>query len=297
RPSKSAARNAQRRGHVQVDGARVDSSAAAPPAGAVLEVLVGSVDDLAPGLAERAAAWNRGRGGRGESLLGVLRHCPEEGWAVVHKPAGLHTTKDGPGYKKLTMTLQSYLPALLPPPTSGIHCPGPRPCHRLDHHVSGPVVVATAVEAHRSICAAFAERTVRKEYRAVVCGSVGAAGDVFTVDAPVDGKESQTEVEVLQTAACPHCGTLSELALRPLQGRRHQLRLHCAEALGAPVVNEDEGIYALAESAWRRRHGAPLPPRARRGVGGLFLQAVAVAFPRPGRPGELAAARAPVAER
>ncbi|CAK0817627.1 unnamed protein product, partial [Prorocentrum cordatum] len=256
RPSKSAARNAQRRGHVQVDGARVDSSAAAPPAGAVLEVLVGSVDDLAPGLAERAAAWNRGRGGRGESLLGVLRHCPEEGWAVVHKPAGLHTTK-----------------------------------------VSGPVVVATAVEAHRSICAAFAERTVRKEYRAVVCGSVGAAGDVFTVDAPVDGKESQTEVEVLQTAACPHCGTLSELALRPLQGRRHQLRLHCAEALGAPVVNEDEGIYALAESAWRRRHGAPLPPRARRGVGGLFLQAVAVAFPRPGRPGELAAARAPVAER
>ncbi|CAK0906633.1 unnamed protein product [Prorocentrum cordatum] len=249
-----------------------------------------------PGLADRVAQWNRTRAGREENLLTVLHHCQEEGWAVVNKPAGMETTPEHA--RNHSLVLQAYLPALLPPPPSGAHRRGPRPCHRLDHRVSGPVVVATGEEACRSISRAFAERTVQKEYRALVCGRVGAAGDAFTVDEPVGGRAAQTEVSVLRTADCPHCGALSELALRPRQGRYRQLRLHCAEVLGAPIVNEDEEVYVLAEAEWRRRHaGAPLPRLVRRGKGSLFLQAVEVAFPPPRRPEELARVRVPVAER
>ncbi|CAE8592159.1 unnamed protein product, partial [Polarella glacialis] len=80
-----------------------------------------------------------------------------------------------------------YLPALMPPPRFGMHCRAPKVCHRLDFRVSGPMVVATSLDAERALAQAFEAHTIRKEYRAIVCGSVGEVGETLQVSAPIDG--------------------------------------------------------------------------------------------------------------
>eukprot|EP00929_Paragymnodinium_shiwhaense_P034766 TRINITY_DN18875_c0_g1_i2.p1 TRINITY_DN18875_c0_g1~~TRINITY_DN18875_c0_g1_i2.p1 ORF type:complete len:239 (-),score=29.42 TRINITY_DN18875_c0_g1_i2:670-1386(-) len=198
----------------------------------------------------------------------------------------MHTTPQGlerlRGY-----TLQHYLPALLSPPLDGVPCRGPGACHRLDYRVSGPVVAATSEEAMREIKDAFAQRKVQKTYRALVCGRVGDEGQKLHIDSPIDGKEATTEAEVLRVVRCPHYGHLSELRLQPKHGRYHQLRIHCAEVLGAPIVNEDVPMHATAAAAWPAKNGgAPLPPFVERGAGSLMLQAEAIALPPPGSDGQ-----------
>lgn len=119
------------------------------------------------------------------------------------------------------------------------------------------------------------------EWHLEVCGSLGEAGTHFKVSAPVADEEAETEIEVLRVVPCPHYGYLSELKIRPITGRHHQIRQHCAEFLGAPIVNDERPLFDVAAAAWQRRTGTPLPPYYVRGGGNLFLQAVAIAFPPP----------------
>ena len=119
-----------------------------------------------------------------------------------------------------------------------------------------------------------------------VCGSLGEAGTHFKVSAPVADEEAETEIEVLRVVPCPHYGYLSELKVRPITGRHHQIRQHCAEFLGAPIVNDERPLFDVAAAAWQRRTGTHLPPYYVRGGGNLFLQAVAIAFPPPGQEGQ-----------
>ena len=101
---------------------------------------------------------------------------------------------------------------------------------------------------------------MEKFYRAIVHGFV--ARDEFTIDAPLgkdersavaikdcvrpDGAAAQTQVTVerrFTRAGREH----SLLAIRPLHGRKHQIRIHLAHA-GHPIVGDkiygaDEQIY------------------------------------------------------
>ena len=115
--------------------------------------------------------------------------------------------------------------------------------------------------------------------KAILCGDGGHAGDQFSVDFPVDEKESHTDVEILQVVPDDHYGSLTSVILKPLEGRRHQLRLHMAQ-LGIPIVNDVPEIYALAEANWLKRHGTKLPQQIKKAQG-LFLQAVKLEVPSP----------------
>lgn len=297
-PTQGAARRALKRGDVLVNGVpEAGSNVLAPPLGAVLTAQVGAVDTVLEDLEERLKTWHVSRPGRPEAQFRVLVQDTDAGWAVVHKPAGIHTSPCIDTYSRSRMTFEDYLPALVPPPRYGTCSHRPQVCHRLDFRVAGPVVVATATEAERAIKAAFAERRVGKEYRAVVCGAVGQQGDSFTVDSPVHGKHALTDVVVLRVVPCPHYGSISELSLRPRTGRYHQLRVHCAEVLGAPIVNEDPIIFETATTAWRQKQACPLPPRIKRGKGNLFLQAVEVSLPRIDGVTEGVVARSEVSDR
>lgn len=112
-----------------------------------------------------------------------------------------------------------------------------------------------------------------------MCGDGGHAGDQFSVDFPVDEKESHTDVEILQVVPDDHYGSLTSVILKPLEGRRHQLRVHMAQ-LGIPIVNDVPEIYALAEANWLKRHGTKLPQQIKKAQG-LFLQAVKLEVPSP----------------
>ncbi len=125
--------------------------------------------------------------------------------------------------------------------------------HRLDQATSGLLLFARGAQAQRELSADFAERRVDKVYIAVVSGRLDGAGLIdlpLAADWPnrprqqVDlahGKPSQTRWRVLG-AAGPH----TRVALEPLTGRSHQLRVHLAH-LGHPIVGD--ALYASPDIA------------------------------------------------
>ena len=125
----------------------------------------------------------------------------------------------------------------------------PRFCHRLDYGTSGLLLGAFSKRAAAVAGAAFERKTARKEYVSVVRGVVEA--DDFVVDAPLgpfgDGdfrvrvggpkaKPATTRCRVLQR--CAYLGQpCTKVALTPVTGRRHQLRVHMRH-VGHPLVGD-----------------------------------------------------------
>lgn len=141
--------------------------------------------------------------------------------------------------------------------------------HRLDMATSGLMVFARGKAAQRALGIAFEQRQVHKRYLAVVHGRLaGLAGEIdlpLAADWPrrprqkVDaaGKPSLTRYQVL----AHHDAGTTRLALEPVTGRSHQLRVHLL-ALGHPIVGD--ALYGPQDGA----------PR-------LMLHASALAFAHP----------------
>lgn len=123
--------------------------------------------------------------------------------------------------------------------------------HRLDMATSGLVVFGRGVVLQRALSIAFADRRVHKRYVAVVAGLVGDdTGEInlrLAADWPnrprqqVDhtaGKPSLTRWQVL---ARDRAQGTTRLALTPVTGRTHQLRVHLA-AIGHAIVGD--ALYA-----------------------------------------------------
>ena len=125
--------------------------------------------------------------------------------------------------------------------------------HRLDMATSGLVVFGRGAAVQRALSIAFAERRVHKRYEAVVAGLLAdAAGEIklpLAADWPnrprqqVDqaaGKPSLTRWQVL---ARDEARGTTRLALTPITGRSHQLRVHLA-AIGHAILGDT--LYAPA---------------------------------------------------
>jgi 23S rRNA pseudouridine955/2504/2580 synthase len=230
---------------------------------------------------------------------------------MLNKPSGL-ATQGGPG---IVRHLDSMLAAF----ASGAG-DRPRLVHRLDRDTSGVIVVARSRGVAAKLAAGFRSRAVEKLYWAVVVGRpVPVAG---RIDAPLtrrdpsqagargeriavaeadddDATHAITDYRTLDHAA----RKLAWLELRPLTGRTHQLRVHCA-TLGAPILGDatygewrDSGNSALLEGMSEQLHlharrltlphpsggtltvEAPLPPHMAETFRTLGFTA-----PPPGRP-------------
>lgn len=161
----------------------------------------------------------------------------DERLIVVDKPAGLLSV---PGRGETKQDCASARVQALYPEALIVH--------RLDQATSGLLLFARGAQAQRELSADFAQRRVDKRYEAVVAGQLEGAGLIdlpLAADWPnrprqqIDhdrGKPSQTRWQALGPVA--H-GT--RLALYPVTGRSHQLRVHLA-ALGHPILGD--ALYA-----------------------------------------------------
>lgn len=264
-PTLSQARKSLRRGFVLINGVRSGCGSTASPGDVVA-------------LQERVAVGAAQQRGTAPFALDIVYEDGSLG--IVVKPAGVctHPPKDGDDRRRIGAdggnTMRTAVGFALRPPAVGTRQVLYRPhvCHRLDRLTSGLLLCAKTYPALVALRRGFAERTIHKEYRAVVGGSVD--GDEGTIDAPLLDSRGEwvsavTQWRVLSRArsdALPG-GDLTELALWPKTGRTHQLRRHAAEILKAPIVGDTK--YGGADA------GA-----------GLFLAAIGLRFPHPEREAE-----------
>ena len=206
-----------------------------------------------------------------------LRRCiihDDADIVVFNKPAGL-AVQGGTGIRK---SIDKMAAALFPYDKISL-------VHRLDRETSGVLVVAKNQRAAQVLADEFQNKTAHKEYLALLNGDVNpphgvidnymTKGQVFDGPTRLNGGTGQrpqraiTEYDVLSRAG----GHLSWVRFSPQTGRTHQLRVHSALCLHAPIVGDmlygadkrlDDALYAMLA------------------VNNLFLVAYKLTFRHPG---------------
>lgn len=224
-----------RTGQIRLDGQRVTAGTRLVPGQRLRLPPLGEAPPPAPP-APRRADPDAAR------LFRSLVLYEDEALVVIDKPAGL-PTQGGPG-------LRHHLDGLI----AGLGLAAEdrlRLVHRLDQDTSGLLVLGRGAQAAAFLARAFREREVEKTYWAVVVGRPAAPEGTIDIplllahgprgararlaedrDAP-GAARAITRFRVLDAAG----RRAAWLALSPLTGRTHQLRLHCA-ALGTPILGE-----------------------------------------------------------
>lgn len=165
----------------------------------------------------------------------------DENLAVINKPYGMvvHPCTTTPEHTLVNALLYKIkdLSGI-----NGVLRPGI--VHRLDKDTSGLLCVAKNDMAHKKLSAQLKDKTMYREYYAIVNGVINQ--DKFEIDKPIgrnkkdrkkmdiiaDGRSAQTIVEVLRRY--PKL-TLVKCNLKT--GRTHQIRVHL-KSIGHPVVGD-----------------------------------------------------------
>ncbi len=181
--------------------------------------------------------------------LETLRKCiihNDADIVVFNKPAGL-AVQGGTGIRK---SVDKMATALFPYDKISL-------VHRLDKETSGILVVAKNQKAAQCLAGQFQTKTAHKEYLALLAGDVSPKsgvidnymlkGQVFDSPGRLNNgagprpQRAITEYSVLTCAA----GCVSWVRFSPKTGRTHQLRLHSAMSLNAPIVGDS--LYGGAQ--------------------------------------------------
>jgi len=215
---------------------------------------------------------------------------------VINKPADLpvHPPKAGRGGTLANALLFHFQKLSRPDPVR------PGIVHRLDADTSGVIVCAKDDSAHFKLAKQFEQRTVKKEYLAIVRGRMKQP--TGEIDMPIGRHPDHYEMQRVHPEgrhAVTHWEVLEEfkrfslLRLKPQSGRTHQLRVHLS-AINHPIVGDR--LYSrkppLTRSEVEGREPEPGEPPL---IARQALHAARLEFEHP-RSGERVSFEAPLPE-
>ncbi|UUX48687.1 RluA family pseudouridine synthase [Nisaea acidiphila] len=246
-----------RKGEIRVDGKRAKSNQRLKAGQQVRVPPMGEAETTAPDPGARP----KKQPVVDEALAEELRQrilFMDDDVIALDKPAGL-ATQGGTGQKT---HLDAMLDAL-----RFDKLERPKLVHRLDKDTSGVLLIARSAAAARWLTAAFRAKTARKIYWALVVGEVkprsaridlpiaklpGKSGEKMAVDFD-EGKKAQTDYEVVEQLG----KRVAWVALSPITGRTHQLRVHMMERR-TPIVGDGkyggQEAFLVAEGLSRKLH-------------------------------------------
>ena len=143
---------------------------------------------------------------------------------VINKPAGVSSTADRTGAADLLNILRKQLGA-----ESKL-----RLVHRLDKFASGVMLLAQNRPIQSRLSSLFEKRQVKKTYLALVAGTTGR--DSGTIKTPLSHSQKNPQVmranpkrgkpAVTRWRLLADFGAVALLAVWPITGRTHQIRVH-----------------------------------------------------------------------
>jgi 23S rRNA pseudouridine955/2504/2580 synthase len=220
-----------RTGQVRVEGERVRSATRLEAGQAVRVPPLGELAELRPVVRKPRVS------GEDEAFIQSLVIHQDEHVIAINKPPGLAVQ----GGSKVSRHVDGMLDVLRFKAKER-----PKLVHRLDKDTSGLLLLARSSLAAAKLAEAFRGREIEKTYWALVSGlpkpSVGRIDAALVkagspgnerMQVNEDGKWSITDYAVIENAG----NRVSWLALKPVSGRTHQLRVHCAQ-IGTPILGD-----------------------------------------------------------
>lgn len=186
---------------------------------------------------------------RGGTRLFYYRDVPDEmvvpfEASVIYQDAHL-VVADKPHFLPVTPGGHFVQQTLLVRLQRKLGLPQLAPLHRIDRETAGLVLFAVNPDERGAYHALFSGRTMHKTYEAIAPATealtwphtrcsriVEHPTDFFRMNEVAGEPNSETVIDVLE-----RCGDWARYALKPVSGKRHQLRVHM-NSLGLPIVGD-----------------------------------------------------------